>query len=235
MLLKRLAAALLLAASTLCLHPLAQAATRQGDPVQVCVLSPRVEPVDEGDAWGEVPVAAPTLLVVEPLQLVRFESLEGRLLWSRRATAGRPLPALLPWPVAPLRPGQQVVLRLQPLGAADDAFAHVRLQAAGPVVLAATAALIQTLGGALTPGWRRSTGLWKRAMCRWPGRCSMPPRPPPVPLCRICVRRSGAAVAVESGAWISRWLGNRGSQTKGPAPQVPGLRVIDQRETVTGN
>lgn len=147
MLLRRFAGLLLLAATGLSFHPWAWAATRQGEPVQVCVLAPRVEPVDEGEALGEVPVAAPTLLVVEPLQLVRFESLDGRLLWSRRAPAGRSLPTPLPWPVAPLRPGQQVLLRLQPLGAADDAFAHVRLQAAGPAAMAATAALMRTLGG----------------------------------------------------------------------------------------
>jgi len=146
MLLRRFAGVLLLAATGLSPHSGAWAATRQGAPVQVCVLAPRVEPVDEGEALGLVPVAAPTVLVVEPLQLVRFESLDGRLLWSRRAPAGRSLPTPLPWPVAPLRPGQQVLLRLQPLGADADAFAHVRLQAAGPAVMAATAALMRTLG-----------------------------------------------------------------------------------------
>ena len=60
MLLKRLAFGLLLAGAALCPHPWAHAATRQGAPVQVCVLAPRVEPVDEVDACGEVPVAAPT-------------------------------------------------------------------------------------------------------------------------------------------------------------------------------
>jgi len=89
MLLKRLAVVLLLAGSGLSTPMGIRAATRQGEPVQVCVLSPRVEPVDEGDAFGEVPVAAPTLLVVEPLQLVRLESLDGRLLWHRRAPVGR--------------------------------------------------------------------------------------------------------------------------------------------------
>jgi len=147
MLLRRFAGVLLLAATGLISHPRAWAATRQGAPVQVCVLAPRVEPVDEGEALGLVPVAAPTVLVVEPLQLVRFESLDGRLLWTRRAPAGRSLPTPLPWPVAPLRPGQQVLLRLQPLGADEDAFAHVRLQAADPAVMAATAALMRTLGG----------------------------------------------------------------------------------------
>lgn len=123
-----------------------RAATLQSQPLQVCVLAPRVELVDAGDAFGLVPTATPSLLVLEPLQLVRLDSHDGRLLWSRRAPAGGSLPAPLTWPLAPLQPGQQVLLRLQPLGTADDAFAHVRLQAAAPAVLAATAALILSLG-----------------------------------------------------------------------------------------
>ena len=125
--------------------PLA-AATRSTPPPELCVLAPRVEPVDEGEAYGDVPTATPTLLVQEPLQQVRIESADGRLLWSRRAAPGRALPAPLVWPLSPLRSDQQVLLRLQPLGATGDAFAHVRLRAASPARLASTAALIQALG-----------------------------------------------------------------------------------------
>ena len=110
------------------------------------MLAPRVEPVDEGEAYGDVPTATPTLLVQEPLQQVRIESTDGRLLWSRRAAPGRALPAPLAWPLSPLRSDQQVLLRLQPLGATGDAFAHVRLRAASASRLASTAALIQALG-----------------------------------------------------------------------------------------
>ena len=123
-----------------------RAATHSTPPPDLCVLAPRVEPVDEGEAYGDVPTASPTLLVQEPLQQVRIESADGRLLWSRRAAPGRALPVPLAWPLSPLRSDQQVLLRLQPLGSSGDAFAHVRLRAASAARLASTAALIQTLG-----------------------------------------------------------------------------------------
>lgn len=123
-----------------------QARARQPVAVEVCVLVPRVESVDEGEAVGELPTASPVLLVVEPLRQVRIESAAGRLLWSRRAPAGAALERPLAWPLAPLKPDQEVVLRLQPVGAADDAYAHVRLRAGDAARLRATAALISTLG-----------------------------------------------------------------------------------------
>lgn len=123
-----------------------QARARQAEAVEVCVLVPRVESVDEGEAVGELPTATPVLLVVEPLRQVRIESADGQLLWSRRAPAGAALERPLPWPLAPLKPDQEVVLRLQPVGAADDAYAHVRLRAGDAARLKATAALISTLG-----------------------------------------------------------------------------------------
>lgn len=146
MLLTRLALLLGAVLLPMPLLPIAQASTRQGEPVQVCILSPRVEPIDEGEAFGEVPTGAPTLLVVEPLQLVRLETPNGRLLWSRRAEPGQALPVPLAWPLPPLQPDQQVLLRLQSQGAAADAFAHVHLQAAGRARMAATTALMATLG-----------------------------------------------------------------------------------------
>lgn len=122
------------------------ARSRQGEAVEVCVLVPRVEALDEGEAVGELPTATPVLLVVEPLRQVRIETANGRLLWNRLAPAGAALERPLPWPLPPLEPEQEVVLRLQPLGAADDAYAHVRLRAAPAARLTATAVLIAQLG-----------------------------------------------------------------------------------------
>ncbi|MBM5798154.1 MAG: hypothetical protein FJ050_02960 [Cyanobacteria bacterium M_surface_7_m2_040] len=124
----------------------APARVRQAEPVEVCVLVPRVEAVDEGEAVGELPTATPVLLVVEPLRQVRIESAEGHLLWSSQAPASGALERPLPWPLPPLKPDQEVVLRLQPVGAADDAYAHVRLRAGDGARLKATATLISTLG-----------------------------------------------------------------------------------------
>jgi len=145
MLLRLLAAA---ACWALCQDQGLLAASRAPAPPELCVLAPRVEAVDEGDAAGEVPTASPTLLVVEPLQQLNIEAADGRLLWSRRVGSDGSLPSPMPWPLPPLRSGQEVLLRLQPLGAAADAFAHVRLRAASAPRLAATAALIDSLGSA---------------------------------------------------------------------------------------
>ena len=55
---------------------------RPVDPVAVCVVSPRVEAVEEGDAAGVVPTPSPQLVVVEPLLELRIER-RGRLVWRR--------------------------------------------------------------------------------------------------------------------------------------------------------
>jgi hypothetical protein len=124
----------------------AAAGSGASPPPELCVLVPRVDALDEGEAFGEVPTATPALLVVEPLQQVRIETTAGQTLWSRRAAPGDALPAPLPWPLPPLRSDQQVLLRLQPLGAASDAFAHVHLRTGHADQLAATTALITALG-----------------------------------------------------------------------------------------
>lgn len=140
-----LAVGLLLVLALLVPMP-AAAGVRRREAVEVCVLVPRVEPLDEGDAVGEVPTPTPVLVVVEPLHQVRIEAPGGRLLWSRTARTGEALPQPLAWPLPPLRPGEEIVLRLQPVGAGADAYAHVRLRAAPAALLEATAALISSLG-----------------------------------------------------------------------------------------
>ena len=143
-----LGALLLLAVLPVLSGAAAHAAVQQGQAVELCVLVPRVEPIDEGQAFGEVPTTHPTLLVVEPLQQVRIEAASGQLLWSRRFAADQPLTGPLLWPLSGLRSSDEVVLRLQPVGAPDDAYAQVQLRAAPAARMAATAALIAALGPA---------------------------------------------------------------------------------------
>lgn len=190
----------------------ARSATRQGAPVVLCVLSPRVEPVDEADAFGEVPTAFPTLLVVEPLQQVRVETAQGRLLWSRQAAAGRPLALPLFWPLPPLQPGQSVLLRLQPLGAAADAFAHVRLRAAGPARMASTASLMRTLG--------QRVDAWMAAINR-----ALDSGDVPLAWALLYARQAPVAepLQVLRRQVLQRGCGDGPPTSKGPTPSVPGL------------
>ena len=120
-------------------------------PVAVCVVAPRVEPVAEGDALGVVPAPSPQLVVLEPLRELRIER-DGRAVWQRLAPVGQPLRSPLPWPVAPIQPGEVLLLRLRPEQAPEGAFAHVRLVGASAERMASTAALIRSLGQK-PPAW----------------------------------------------------------------------------------
>ena len=114
-------------------------------PVAVCVVAPRVEAIDRGDARGVVPVPDPQLVVVEPLQELRIER-GGQLVWHLESSAGRPIRGPLTWPVAPIAAGESLNLRLRPLNAPVGAFAHVELIGATPDRMQAAAGLISSLG-----------------------------------------------------------------------------------------
>lgn len=122
----------------------AQALQRPVDPVAVCVVSPRVEPVSEGDAIGLVPTPTPLLVVIEPLLELQIER-QGRTVWQQLAPVGRPFRAPLAWPLAPIAPGEVVVLRLRPEQAAEGSFAHVQLVGAEAERMVSTASLIRSL------------------------------------------------------------------------------------------
>lgn len=118
---------------------------RPADPVAVCVVSPRLEAVEEGDAAGIVPTPSPQLVVVEPLLELRIER-QGRLVWRRLAPPGQGLPVPLPWPLEPITSGEVVLLRLRPEQAPDGAFAHVQLVGDSAERMASTTALMRSLG-----------------------------------------------------------------------------------------
>lgn len=96
----------------------------------VCLITPRLE----ASASASPPIAlvslpSPTLLAAGELNEVRLEE-NGRLLWQQRASSTTPISGQIPWPIAPLSPGQEVLLRLRPRGAAGADFATITLRAA---------------------------------------------------------------------------------------------------------
>jgi hypothetical protein len=119
--------------------------------VAVCVVAPRVEPVEDADGAGVVPVPDPSLVVIEPLQELRIER-AGLPVWRSQAREGAALPMPFLWPTAPIRPGETVLVRLRPKQAPRDAFAHVLLVGASAGRMAATADLLSSLGRS-AQGW----------------------------------------------------------------------------------
>ncbi|MEB3324914.1 MAG: hypothetical protein VKM17_06205 [Cyanobacteriota bacterium] len=100
----------------------------------VCLITPRLEASPKASAPASPPTALvnlprPTLLAAGELNEIRLEE-NGRLLWQQRASSTTPISGQIPWPIAPLTPGQEVLLRLRPRGAAGADFATITLRAA---------------------------------------------------------------------------------------------------------
>ena len=121
-----------------------QATDRPADPVAVCVVAPRVEAVQQGDAIGVVPTPRPVVLVVEPLLEIRLER-AGRVVWRRVAKPGEVITGPMAWPGLPLAPGEVVLLRLRPEQAGPGSFAHVQLIGGSAARMAQTARLMAAM------------------------------------------------------------------------------------------
>jgi hypothetical protein len=121
-----------------------QATDRPADPVAVCVVAPRVEAVQQGDAIGVVPTPRPVVLVVEPLLEIRLER-AGRVVWRRVANPGEVITGPMAWPGLPLAPGEVVLLRLRPEQAGPGSFAHVQLIGGSAARMAQTARLMAAM------------------------------------------------------------------------------------------
>jgi len=123
--------------------PVTVAAGDEG--VAVCVVAPRIEPLDGVDAYGIVLTPEPMLVVVEPLLELQIQRQELAP-WQRRGSRRQPILTPLAWPAEPIEPNEPVLLQLQPLGAGRQAFAHVQLVGASSERMAQTVRLLETLG-----------------------------------------------------------------------------------------
>lgn len=95
----------------------------------VCLISPRLEASPEASRpTAVVALLSPTLLAAGELNEVRLEQ-GGRLLWQQRSSSTTPISGPIAWPLPPLSPGQEMLLRLRPRGASGGDFAEIKLRA----------------------------------------------------------------------------------------------------------
>jgi hypothetical protein len=121
-------------------------ATRRGGPgVAVCVVAPRIESLDDLDAYGIVLTPEPMLVVVEPLLELQIQR-QQRPPWRQRGSRMQPILTPLAWPAPPIDPEEPVLLQLRPVGATPEAFAHVQLVGASAERMRQTVRLLETLG-----------------------------------------------------------------------------------------
>ena len=133
-------------------------------PVQsrLCLLSPAgiaAAPGQRPDAEPSssgvllVPLASPMLVASQPLSEIVLEE-NGAVLWQALASSRQPLSSVRPWPIAPIKPGQELSLKLRAEGAGGSDFVLFRLRLADGPTLAKAQVLQQAL--AVDPSaWQR--------------------------------------------------------------------------------
>jgi hypothetical protein len=94
--------------------------------LDVCLLTPVAQVKASGLVRAVSPVATPTIFARGPFAEIRLER-GGELLWSRQASATEVIEGPQAWPLAPLGPGERLVLRLRPLGSGPADFASIEL------------------------------------------------------------------------------------------------------------
>ncbi|WP_411871951.1 hypothetical protein [Vulcanococcus limneticus] len=127
--------------------------SRSSSALAVCLISPAITTSEPTPAAGDgaerplalVPLPAPTLLAAGPLSEVRLER-DGVILWRQLASSTQPITGPIPWPLAPLKGGETLQLRLRPLGASGADLATVSLKAATSADLQRAGDGIRALG-----------------------------------------------------------------------------------------
>jgi hypothetical protein len=90
------------------------------------MLTPRLAIGARGEAVASIPIATPTILSTDSLVEVRLER-AGELLWQRQADGDLPIEGPIPWPLAPIRPVEHLILMLRPRGVPAGDFAVITL------------------------------------------------------------------------------------------------------------
>lgn len=129
---------------------------------RLCLLSPAgiaAAPGQRPDAEPSsagvllVPLAAPMLVASQPLSEIVLEE-NGAVLWQALASSRQPLSSVRPWPIAPIKPGQELSLKLRAEGAGGSDYVLFRLRLADGPTLAKAQVLQQAL--AVDPSaWQR--------------------------------------------------------------------------------
>ena len=132
-----------------------QALPPGGQALEICLLTPSARVETSGLVRAVTPVAEPTIFARGQFEEIRLERGEQRL-WSRQASAIEPIAGPIAWPLAALRPGERLWLRLRPLGAGPADFASIELIGGGAAAMERGARLRRSLG--------RDPGAWLRAV-----------------------------------------------------------------------
>ena len=126
--------------------PVAVGGSRSRGGQSICLLSPLPSTDRASDGvLVDIVVSEPVILATGELNEVRIEK-QNKVLWKDRGDSVRAIEGHIPWPIQPLKPGEEVTLKIRHRGASGGDFATFLLKANKKEVLEANDHLIKQLG-----------------------------------------------------------------------------------------
>ena len=94
-----------------------------------CLLSPSfVKDKENLNAISFLSIDKPLIFSMSPLNEIKI-SRGGNIVWSQSATIENPIRGSIPWPIAPIKAGEKLVLSIRPKGTSMGEEAKIILQA----------------------------------------------------------------------------------------------------------
>ena len=94
-----------------------------------CLLSPSfVKDKENLNAISFLSIDKPLIFSIDPLNEIKI-SRGGNIVWSQSATIEKPIRGSIPWPIAPIKAGEKLVLSIRPKGTSMGEEAKIILQA----------------------------------------------------------------------------------------------------------
>ena len=121
-------------------------------PATACLLSPSfVKDKENSNAISFLSIDKPLIFSMDPLNEIKI-SRGGNIVWSQSATIEKRIRGSIPWPIAPIKAGEKLVLSFRPEGASLGEEAKIILQAKSEAEFQKLDNIIDSLGDSKS-GW----------------------------------------------------------------------------------
>ena len=121
-------------------------------PKTACLLSPSfVKDKENSNAISFLSIDKPLIFSMDPLNEIKI-SRGGNIVWSQSATIEKRIRGSIPWPIAPIKAGEKLVLSIRPKGTSFGEEAKIILQAKSEAEFQKLDNIIDSLGDSKS-GW----------------------------------------------------------------------------------
>ena len=100
--------------------------SRGAAPISACLISPTVFNKEDSSITVLLNFDKPLIFVKEALNEIQI-SQNKKLIWTKTASINKPIKGKIFWPLRPIKPGEQYILKLRPVGTSISQFLEIKI------------------------------------------------------------------------------------------------------------